>query len=130
MPKFQFKKLVRDKILEHQLSSGAKVEHRLLDESEHKQELVKKIIEEAGEIANATGEELAEEIADVQQAIDDLIQKVGLTREEVLAAQIKKNEKNGSFSQGIYIEHGEVLETDPWLEHYRKNPDKYPEIKD
>lgn len=50
MPKFKFAKLVRDKIVEHQIASGATPTYRQLSPDEHKNELIKKIIEESQEI--------------------------------------------------------------------------------
>lgn len=129
MPKFKFSKLVRDKIVEHQLASGAKVNYRELDEAEHKQELVKKIIEEAREIALAADNEVAAEIADVQQAIDDLAEQYGITAPDIKTAQNKKNARNGAFKKGIYVENVEVDDDHEWLEYYRQNPDRYPEIE-
>lgn len=129
MPKFKFEKLVRDKIVERQIASGAKPKYRQLTDEEHKRELVNKVIEEITEITNANPEEVAGEIADVQQAIDDLREKFGITSKEVEAAQKLKNEKNGAFKEGHFIEYVELDEKDEWTEYYRKNADRYPEIK-
>lgn len=87
MPKFKFAKLVRDKIVEHQLASGAASVYRHLNPEEHKNELIKKIAEEAGEILHAQPGEIAAEIADVQQALDDLKEKCGLTSTDIAQAQ-------------------------------------------
>jgi len=128
MPTFEFRKLVRDDIVNHQVASGARPEYRILSPEEHKKELVRKIIEEAGEILDAGPESVAEEIADVQQALDDLKTKYGLSDDDIAEAQTAKNAKNGAFSKGIYIERVEVPEGDAWVEYYRNNPDRYPEI--
>lgn len=87
MVRFRFSKLVRDKIVEHQLASGAKPTFRQLSDEEHKKELVHKIIEEASEILDASDKEVAAEIADVQQALDDLKEKCGLSNTEIQKAQ-------------------------------------------
>ena len=58
--------------MDKQIAAGAKPVYRQLSATEHKQELVHKIIEEAKEITQANPEEIAAEIADVQQALDDL----------------------------------------------------------
>lgn len=128
MPKFKFGKLVRDKIVEHQIASGAKPSYRKLSANEHKQELVNKIVEEAKEIVQAQPSEVVAEIADVQQAIDDLKEKYGLTDEDVKRAQKLKNDKNGAFKEGLFIDHVEVAPDDKWAQYYRENPDRYPEI--
>jgi predicted house-cleaning noncanonical NTP pyrophosphatase (MazG superfamily) len=129
MPKFRFAKLVRDKIVDDQIANGAKPNYRTLSDVEHKQELVNKIIEEAKEITSAKPDEVSAEIADVQQALDDLKEKFGVTSEDIAKAQKSKNDKNGPFKKGIYVDFVEVGEDDKWIEYYRKNSDRYPEIK-
>ena len=128
MPKFKFNKLVRDKIVEHQLASGAKPRYHQLDDRRHKAALVNKIIEEAREILLASQADVAGEIADVQQAIDDLTAKFGLSNASITKAKKAKNDKNGSFKNGIFIDDVEVAETDEWVAYYRKNADRYPEV--
>lgn len=87
MPKFKFAKLVRDKIVEGQIAAGAKPIYHLLSEDEHKRLLVEKVIEEAKELIRADPSEVAEEIADVQQALEDLAEKYGLTPRDIAKAQ-------------------------------------------
>jgi len=128
MPTFKFNKLVRDKIIEHQLASGAKPHYHLLNDRQHKAELVNKIIEEAQEILLASADDVAGEIADVQQAIDDLKEKFGLSDLDIAQAQKAKHDSNGSFKKGIFIDDVEVAENDEWVAYYRKNADRYPEI--
>lgn len=129
MPKFKFDKLVRDKIVDHQLASGAKPKFRQLNLDEHKRELVNKIIEEAKEITQANPDEVAAEIADVQQAIDDLKELYDLKDEDITQAQDAKNKKNGPFKKGLYVDHVEVKEGDQWIAYYHENADRYPEVK-
>lgn len=92
MFKFKFSKLVRDKIVDIQIASGAKANFRQLNSDEHKHELVKKIVEEAQEIIKANPEEIA-------------------------------------FKKGLYVDYIEMDENHPWFGYYRKNADRYPEIK-
>jgi predicted house-cleaning noncanonical NTP pyrophosphatase (MazG superfamily) len=129
MLQFRFGKLVRDKIVAHQLASGAQPSYRTLTDEEHKRELVNKIIEEANEITQADPENVAAEIADVQQAVDDLVEKYGLSRETIVAEQEAKNQKNGAFKEGLYIDSVSLAEDDKWVDYYRKHPDRYPEIR-
>jgi predicted house-cleaning noncanonical NTP pyrophosphatase (MazG superfamily) len=129
MLRFKFAKLVRDKIVDSQIASGARPSYRQLDADEHKQELVKKIIEEAREITQAAPEEVAFEIADVQQAVDNLKKMYSLTDEDITKAQKEKNDKNGAFGQGLYVDYVEVDENNKWVDYYRKNAERYPEIK-
>lgn len=129
MLKFKFSKLVRDKIIDHQINSGSLPHYRYLSDKEHKQQLVEKIIEEAKEITQAKQKELASEIADVQQALDDLIAKYGLTKKDVINAQKIKLDKNGAFKKGLFIDYVEIDKSDKWVEYYRKNSKPSPEIK-
>jgi predicted house-cleaning noncanonical NTP pyrophosphatase (MazG superfamily) len=129
MPKFRFAKLVRDNIVDQQLAAGAKPTYHTLEPEEHKRELVKKIVEEAQEIDHNDVETVADEIADVQQALDDLKALHSLNDDDIAKAQAAKNAKNGAFKKGLYVESIEVDENDTWADYYRQHPDRYPEIK-
>jgi predicted house-cleaning noncanonical NTP pyrophosphatase (MazG superfamily) len=124
----KFNKLVRDKIVEHQLASGAVPVYHQLAPDEHKKALINKILEESQEILQAPPEEIAMEIADVQQALDDLKDQYGLTNEAIAEAQARKNEKNGAFRKGIFVDYVEVDDSSEWAAYYRANADRYPEI--
>ncbi len=128
MPKFKYDKLVRDKIVDRQVASGATPEYRQLSDDEHKTALVHKIIEEAGELLTAAPEKFISELADVQQAIDDLMEKHGFTHADVARASQAKNDKYGAFKKGHYIETVDVPEDNEWVAYYRRNAERYPEI--
>lgn len=128
MPKFIFSKLVRDDIINQQIASGAKPEYRQLSNDERELELIEKVIEEVKELSNADTNELAQEIGDVQQALDDLKLLYGLDDTTVREAQQKKNEQYGTFSKGLFVEHVELDEDHEWVAHFRENADRYPEI--
>lgn len=129
MPKFKFNKLVRDKIVDNQIASGALPKYRILSDAEHKKQLILKVIEEAKEMIQARQEELASEIADVQQALDDFKEKCNLTNKDIAEAQQAKIDKNGAFKKGIFVEYVEVDDNDKWVKYYRSNAKRYPEIK-
>lgn len=99
MPRFRFDKLVRDKIVDHQLKAGARPKYRRLDKNDHREELIKKIIEEAREVLTAGEASLASEIADVQQAVDDLIEQFNLTEEDIKVSKEKKRQKTGPLKK-------------------------------
>jgi len=120
MPKFIFAKLVRDKIVDHQIASGAKPVYRRLSAAEH--------IEEAKEITQASPGEIVAEVADVQQAVDDLMELYGLTGKDVAQAQATKNDKNGAFKKGLFVDYVELDENDEWAAYYRQHADRYPEV--
>ncbi len=128
MPCFKFSKLVRDKIVDLQMSRGVKPVYRQLEAEEHIEELIKKVIEEVKEARVCEPADLAKELADVQQALDDLIDKFGLTSSEINVAKEEKRQEAGGFGQGIFIEYIETDENDEYAAHYRKNSDRYPEF--
>jgi len=129
MARFRFNKLVRDKIVELQKTRGTTPRYHILDGEAHVQALLEKLTEEANEARVATSDELIEEIADVQQVLEDLKRKLKLSDAQVLEVQKRKNEQSGAFSKGIFIEEVTVPDTDEWAAHFRANPDRYPEIK-
>lgn len=129
MLKFKYSKLVRDKIVEHQIASGAVPKYRQLDDEQHKSALVNKIIEEAQEIISSDARERASEIADVQQALDDLREMYGLTTTDVAKVQKARLAKNGAFKKGIFIDYVKLDKDDEWVEYYRSSADRYPEIE-
>ena len=129
MPTFQFNKLVRDNIAEWHRESGHEPTVTILQGKDLKAALCDKLHEEADEVhAAATRDELVEEIADVQQVIDDLLMHNKISLAELKAVQTKKREKKGGFTKGIYIENVYMPnDHDKWAAYCRKNPEKYPE---
>jgi predicted house-cleaning noncanonical NTP pyrophosphatase (MazG superfamily) len=129
MPKFKYAKLVRDKIVDDQIASGAKPSFRKLNTHEHKEGLISRIIEEAKEATKASPDELISEIADIQQAVDDLKLLCGIKDEDIVKVQEIKNGKKGTFKEGLFIDYVEADEDNKWIDYYRKNPDRFPEIE-
>lgn len=128
MPKFVFNKLVRDKIVERQIASGAKPLSTILPKNEHILKLIEKIKEEAAEILIADKQDIADELADVQQALDDLRVLLAIDETEVAAAQSAKAMKFGTFAGGQFVSTIELEERDEWVAYYRAHKDQYPEI--
>lgn len=130
MPKFAFRKLIRDNILDKHIEAGHKIDHTVLSDNELKTALRKKLHEEADEIPirDNPDDEIIEEIADVQQVIDDLKLSYGITSDDVRLAQEHKFKMKGGFNGGVYIESVTADESDEWVTYYRSNPEKYIEI--
>lgn len=131
MPSFYFKKLVRDKVLQRCLDDPkVQTTYRTLDLGEYKKELLAKIHEETDEIPvlESKDDEVLSEIADVQAVIDALVASYGYTKEEVVAAQMKKQNKNGAFDDRAYIEKVDLADDSEWIAYFRNAPDKYEEI--
>lgn len=128
MPKFILNKLVRDKIPEHQISTGQNPVYRTLERDEHTAALAAKVIEEAKEIPITDISEAIKEIADVQQALDDLREILGITTEDVHNAQTVKNEKAGAFKEGRFVESVSPGEDNKWTDYYRTDPGRFIEV--
>jgi predicted house-cleaning noncanonical NTP pyrophosphatase (MazG superfamily) len=102
----EYPKLVRDNIPEIVSErSGKEVKTRILEKDEEYLEfLLKKIVEEATELANAKGKEhLAEEIADVSELLDAILELNGLDWEAIKKIQKEKAEERGGFKKRILM---------------------------
>ncbi len=129
MRRFKFSKLVRDKIVDAITSHGNIPHWKVLTDSEYILELKKKIIEEAPELLNATGAEVVEELADLQEIIDNLLVALNIPKDELKKAQEKKNQQRGSFKSKHYIEEVDAQDGASEIDYYLKFPEKYPEVK-
>ena len=97
-------KLVRDKILEIIENSGKEPIIRVLDDTEYKEELLKKLYEEYNEVIEAkTKEETLEECSDVLEVLIALLEYNGYTLEDLLKCRDEKKEKRGAFQKRLYL---------------------------
>ena len=99
----KYHKLVRDKIPEIIQQSGLKCETLTLSESEYRQALREKVVEEAQEIAVADEENLITELADIYEVIDTIIEIYGINRELIIAEQIRRRNERGGFQKRIKL---------------------------
>lgn len=130
MPTFRYDKLVRDNIAQFHLDAGHTPVVTRLKGKELVAALCKKLHEEADEVDGALSEAaLAEEIADVQQIIDDLCAVANISKTEVEKAREKKEKKKGGFQKGVYVETVYIPnEADEMVTYCRRDPEKYLEI--
>lgn len=97
-------KLVRDKIPEIIEDSGKEPIIRVLDDTEYKEELLKKLYEEYNEVIEAkTKEETLEECSDVLEVLIALLEYNGYTLEDLLKCRDEKKEKRGAFQKRLYL---------------------------
>jgi predicted house-cleaning noncanonical NTP pyrophosphatase (MazG superfamily) len=101
----QKNKLVRDKIPHIIVSTGKKPVTRILEAEEYKQELIKKLLEEAQEFAT---DQNIEELADLMEVIQAIQQSFGFSQNELEMVKNKKLKERGGFAQRIYLQ--EVIE--------------------
>lgn len=101
-----YPKLVRDLVPEVvEEVTGTKVQTRTLeDDSEYLQYLLKKVEEEAHELAHAENDgHIIEEAADVMELIDTILEFKGLDMNMVRNAQRDKAKKRGGFKKRILM---------------------------
>ncbi|MBI3889193.1 hypothetical protein HY312_01265 [Candidatus Saccharibacteria bacterium] len=79
-------------------------------------------------VREKSDDEIIEEIADVQQVLDDLKSQYGITDLQVGEVQAAKFDKKGGFSDGVFVESVTLPESDEWVQYYRNAPEKYPEM--
>lgn len=99
----EYHKLVRDRIPEIIRQSGNDCETAVLSDAEYCQALRQKLIEEAGEVAEASGDDLIAELADIYEVIDALLASYGIAENCILNAQAKRRETRGGFAQKIML---------------------------
>jgi len=125
---FYNEKLWRDNGVESLTAQGALIEYKVLNDEEFDKALRKKLIEEAREIMQASNEELAEELADALQVIDDLAILHGITEQELIDIKAKKIIARGGLSKRHYVIHASYPEDHWMVKHCLKSPGQYPEI--
>ncbi|HSD56059.1 MAG TPA: nucleoside triphosphate pyrophosphohydrolase, partial [Candidatus Saccharimonadales bacterium] len=116
---------VRDKIPADQELSGQRPVYHRLQPAEHAQALVEKLIEEAKEIPINDKAEAVKEIADVRQALEDLEAILGLSAQEIAAAQAQKFARNGGFKEGYFVESVSPDDGSDWDKYYGSEPDRF-----
>lgn len=128
MRTFQYNKLIRDKILDHMLEEGEKPEWHELSDAEYALALRDKLVEESAEVDVVQRDKLIGELADLQEVLDCLAATQGITAEEIVAAQAKKNHKVGSFQKRIFVGAVTLPDDNEWIKYLEQNPERYPEI--
>jgi len=98
-----YNKLVRDRIPEIIRKSGIDCEVVTLSQTEYRQALRQKLIEEAREAAEANQQNLITELADLYEVIDAVMASYNINRELVIAEQLNRREERGSFEQKIML---------------------------
>lgn len=131
MPAFQFNKLVRDKLPRLYARLQQTIVTKKLSKDELLIALRQKLIEEASELPLESGmhAEIVSELSDVEQVMDDIRSQLNISREKISEAKQKKFVKKGGFSGGIFVEQIQLNDDDEWVDYYRAEPLKYPELR-
>ena len=99
-----YNKLVRDKIPEIIIAQGETAITRVLNETDYKEELERKLFEECKEVVAANGNERIEELADMLEVIRALGKLENVTIEEIMKIANEKKAKRGAFNNKIFLE--------------------------
>ena len=102
MPK-TYNKLVRDCIPDIIQAEGRRCETETLSDAEYEQALRAKLVEEAEEAAQASDEQLAQELADMYEVIDALMALKGISEAQVRAIQAQRHAERGGFSRRLKL---------------------------
>lgn len=127
--RFRVGKLIRDGLPAMMRAQGLDVfEHRLAD-GPYRQELRRKLLEEAQEAAAAPAEDLAEELADVLEVVYALSAAEGLDMAQIEAKRIAKRTERGGFEGRTYNAAVEGSADLPAVAYYLARPETYPQEK-
>ena len=125
MVRFYLQKLVRDKVVANCLDDPEVLhtEYRELNKQEFRQELLRKIHEEADEIP--LSDDSREE--SLKEVVDALRQDFGFSPAEVQQAMERKKQDKGGFEKRHYIEYNDIADGSKWIDMFRAQPEKYRE---
>ena len=115
MRTFVYRKLIRDKILDHMLSQGEQPKHHILNDHDYLLELRKKILEEGSEITLDDNDELLGELADLQEVINCMLAAIKKSADELKVVQDKKSSKLGSFGKRVFIDTVTIPDGNEWI---------------
>jgi len=100
----KYNKLIRDKIPQIIRSAGWTPKIKTLSKKEYFKELRKKVLEEAKELIQAKdGEDVINEVVDIQELIDSLLSEIHLTKLQLKKKQGVKNKKRGAFKKRLFL---------------------------
>ncbi len=125
MKKFEFHKLVRNKLPSRMKIEGIIVHSPTLTTEEYRAELKRKLLEESLEVLEAPSlNEMKVELIDVLEVIEAIIQEYKFTNEEIEDIKLEKRNTNGSFEQSSYISYIEAPTTNQMLIKYLQNKNR------
>ena len=101
-----YNKLIRDRIPEVMEKEGVKFRVRILNDEEYKEELLKKLVEEAKEVLETKGDriELVREIGDILEVIESIQKIFELNKDEIEKVKNEKKNKRGGFKEKLFLE--------------------------
>ena len=129
MIKFGCNKISRDNTVARMTAADIITHYKILTGTELNQALKNKLIEEAHEVLTAEDRtELISELADTLEVLEALCQSHNISQAEILEVKHAIKAQRGNFDRGVFMEYIEMAEDNPWVAHFRKSPEKYPEF--
>ena len=100
-----YNKLVRDKIPEIIRNNGEESVTSVLSDNQYKEELYKKLLEEANEVINSQNpDETIEEVADAFEVLRAIAELNNKKIDDVIKIADQKKLKRGGFEKRIFLE--------------------------
>lgn len=131
MPTFIFNKLIRDKLKDDYEKMHQTAVYKKLTDDEYKKALKEKLLEETEELIRAVSvEDVAKELADIEQVLEDLRSTYSIAPGVIKEQKQAKYDKKGGFEKRLFVETLELKDSDEWVEYYRSQPDVFQEIDD
>jgi predicted house-cleaning noncanonical NTP pyrophosphatase (MazG superfamily) len=125
MIKYDFNKLIRNKLPARMKEEGVIVHSEKLDKEQYVRKLKLKLLEEAQEVTEATGKEsIIKELADVLEVIHALALELGSNIDAVESERLVKCEANGYFEPGNYVHYIEVPKDNKTVIDYLAGKDR------
>jgi predicted house-cleaning noncanonical NTP pyrophosphatase (MazG superfamily) len=125
MRQFELNKLVRDEVFQKMLDLGQKPDYRVLEGQELLAALKAKLIEETEEFDPSQPD--ISELADVQEALDNLVTAAGFSSAELAESQQQKFVKAGGYAGRFFVSSLVLADNDEWVSYYADRPDRFPE---
>ncbi len=124
---FELNKLVRDKIVQHNLNMDGAVKYKTLSGNKLTNALLTKLIEEANELKGSNLK--VGELADLQELVDALSKHLGVSKADLSKRQKDKRKQNGAFKKGHFIDTVTLPADNKWAKYYATDPKRFPEVK-
>ena len=109
MKRYEFNKLVRNKLPARMNQEGVVITGKALGKEEYSLQLKHKLLEEASEVMEANSiSNIRRELADVLEVIHAIAQNYDISLEDIENERLEKREVNGHFVPEHYIHYIEV----------------------
>ena len=105
----EYNKLVRDRIPEIIEAAGEKPVVRVLGDEEYREQLLKKLEEEAREAWEARGDkkDLEKEVGDILEVIEAVVRAFDLDEGEIKKIKEERRKSRGGFEKKLFLERTE-----------------------